>query len=243
MQQWKTLFQVDTRQVLQRLYGDGARFQGLQERAIGAIMANKSPVVVVIGTGGGKSLYFMLPAASYTGGVTVVVVPLVSLLGDIVRRCGLLGIQCAEWKSERVLGQVSIVFVTPESAMSKRFQDYLEGLRVTAQLDRIVVDECYTILDGSKRFQLQLRELGQLRLVGVQIETEVEIMRTRTTRTNIRYSVQTTRLGSGGGEDETTEAALLAAAHDAEQAYLASGLRATATAAATGPVDIAFQTG
>ncbi|TQN63687.1 hypothetical protein CSHISOI_11754, partial [Colletotrichum shisoi] len=37
--------------------------------------------------------------------------------------------------------------------------------------------------------------------------------------------------------------ALLAAAHDAERAHLASGLRATATAAATGPVDIAFQTG
>ncbi|OBR02085.1 hypothetical protein CH63R_14386 [Colletotrichum higginsianum IMI 349063] len=39
------------------------------------------------------------------------------------------------------------------------------------------------------------------------------------------------------------EQALLAAAHDAERAHLASGLRATATATATGPVDMAFQTG
>ncbi|KDN71707.1 hypothetical protein CSUB01_12644 [Colletotrichum sublineola] len=191
-------------------------------------MANKSPVVVVMGTGGGKSLCFMLPAASCPGGVTVVVVPLVSLLGDMVRRCGLLGIRCAEWKSDRVPGQVSIVFVTPESAMSKRFQDYLEGLRVTAQLDRIVVDECHTILEGSKKFRPRLRELGQLGLVGVQMvyltatlppirqpdflallfvrETEVEMMRMRTTRTNVHYSVLTTRPGSGGGEDETTEA-------------------------------------
>lgn len=42
-------------------------------------MMNKSPIVVVMGTGGGKSLGFMLPAVSCPGGVIVVVVPLVSL--------------------------------------------------------------------------------------------------------------------------------------------------------------------
>lgn len=59
-------------------------------------MINKSPVIVIIGTGGGKSLCFMLPAANCPGGVTVVVVLLVSLLGDIVLRCRKLGIICAE---------------------------------------------------------------------------------------------------------------------------------------------------
>ncbi|KAL6399580.1 hypothetical protein AUP68_00560 [Ilyonectria robusta] len=119
-------------------------------------MMNKSPIVVVMGTGTGKSLCFMLPAASCPGGVTVVVVPLVSLQGDMLDRCQKLNISCAEWRSDRVPGNVSIVFTTPESAMTKRFQDYIESLRVTARLDRFVIDEGHTILEGTRAFRPML---------------------------------------------------------------------------------------
>lgn len=223
VQRWRTLRRVDTEGTLRKLYGDRACFRGVQRRALEAIMSNKSPVVVVMGTGGGKSLCFMLPAAGCPGGITVVVVPLVSLLGDMVTRCRELGISCAEWKSDRVPGQVAIVFVTPESAMSKRFQDYLEGIRASAQLDRVVIDECHTILEGSKAFRPKLRELGQLGLVGVQTvfltatlppareadlftllhvsAADVEMIRTRTTRKNVRYRVLKARDG-----EESTDA-------------------------------------
>lgn len=130
-------------------------------------MTNKSPVVVVMGTGQGKSLAFMLPAASCAGGVTVVVIPLVSLLGDITVRCRKLNIPCAEWASDRAPGEVALVFVTPESALTKRFHNYLEGLRAMARLDRFVVDECHTILEGTPAFRPKLRELSQLALIGV----------------------------------------------------------------------------
>ncbi|KAM0321501.1 hypothetical protein ACHAQA_010069 [Verticillium albo-atrum] len=166
---WRTLSSVNLERALWRLYGDKARFRGVQRQAVEAVMANKSPLVVVMGTGGGKSLCFMLPAASCPGGITIVIVPLVSLQGDMVDRCRASDISCAEWRSDRPPGLVAIVFVTPESAMTKRFQNYLEGLRVTAQLDRIVVDECHTILEGSKAFRPRLRELGQLGLVGAQM--------------------------------------------------------------------------
>jgi RecQ family ATP-dependent DNA helicase len=213
VRRWKTLRSVDIDRELGRLYGEQARFRGIQRQAIEAIMGNKSPVVVVMGTGGGKSMCFMLPAASCTGGITIVIVPLVSLQGDMLRRCQKLKISSAEWNSTRVPGAVSIVFVTPESAMTKRFQDYLEGLRVTAQLDRIVVDECHTILEGSKAFRPRLRELGQLGLVGVQMiyltatlpptkedeffkllhsqRGDIHLIRSPTTRKNVSYSVQT----------------------------------------------------
>lgn len=46
---------------------------------VNAIMMNKSPMVVVMGTGAGKSLCFMLLAASCPGGLTVVIVLLVFL--------------------------------------------------------------------------------------------------------------------------------------------------------------------
>ncbi|KAF6793337.1 hypothetical protein CMUS01_16109 [Colletotrichum musicola] len=222
VQRWRTLRRVDTERTLRKLYGEEAGFQGVQERALEAIMSNKSFVVVIMGTGGGKSLCFMLPAASCPGGITVVVVPLVALLGDMVKRCRELGISCAEWRSDRVPGQVAIVFVTPESAMSKRFQDFLEGIRMTAQLDRIVIDECHTILEGSKAFRPKLRELGQLGLVGVQMvyltatlppsreadfftllhvgAADVHVIRTRTTRKNVRYCVL-----KAPGDEETAE--------------------------------------
>ena len=40
------------------MLGDDAEFRGLQELALEAIMKNKSPILVVIGIGVGKSLLF-----------------------------------------------------------------------------------------------------------------------------------------------------------------------------------------
>ena len=40
----------------------------------------------------------------------------------------------------------SIVFVTPEAAMRERFQTFLHRLGQTERLDRIVIDECHTML-------------------------------------------------------------------------------------------------
>ncbi|KAH6949636.1 hypothetical protein DER45DRAFT_495028 [Fusarium avenaceum] len=95
-----------------------------------------------MGTGGGKSLNFVLPAASCPGGVTVVVVPLVSLQGDLIQRCRKMKIACVEWRSDQSPGPALLAFVMPESAMTKRLHDYVEGLRVMAQLDGFVRSPC-----------------------------------------------------------------------------------------------------
>jgi superfamily II DNA helicase RecQ len=49
----------------------------------------------------GKSMLFMLPVWPKQGGTAVVVVPLIALQGDMMRRCRKLGILCAEWDSRR----------------------------------------------------------------------------------------------------------------------------------------------
>jgi superfamily II DNA helicase RecQ len=95
-------------------------------------MINKSPIVIVIGTRGRKSLSFILPAVSCPGGVTVVVVLLVLLQGDLIERCRKIKILCTEWRSNQSPGPVSLIFITPESVITKRFYDYVEGLRVIA---------------------------------------------------------------------------------------------------------------
>ena len=114
-----------------------------------AIMRGQSPVLVVMGTGGGKSMLFMLPASSVAGGTTIVVVPLVSLQGDLQERCRTARISSSVWSSARPHDTASIVFVTPESAMTKAFAELMNRLQEMNQLDQIVVDECHTVLDGS----------------------------------------------------------------------------------------------
>jgi superfamily II DNA helicase RecQ len=209
---WKTLRRVNIDQELRQLYGNHAQFRGKQREAVDAIMMNKSPVVVVMGTGVGKSLCFMLPAASCPGGLTIVVVALVSLQGDLMDRCQKLNISCAEWRSDRVPGEVSIVFGTPESAMTKRFQDFIESRRAMAKIDRFVLDESHTITEGTLSFRPKLRELGSLALIGVQMvyltatfppadesdffnlvntrRDDVVMIRAKTTRSNLAYSVR-----------------------------------------------------
>lgn len=93
--QWGRLRKMDTTAQLKRMISKTAKFRGVQEQAIEAIVAGESPVVAVMPTGGGKSLLFMLPAWAAQGGSTMVVIPLIALRGDMMRRCRSLGISCA----------------------------------------------------------------------------------------------------------------------------------------------------
>ncbi|KAH6132289.1 hypothetical protein HBI68_255650 [Parastagonospora nodorum] len=72
---WRLMRLVDADSELKRLLGEEARFRSVQKPAVEAILQHQSPVVVVMGTGAGKSILFMLPA-SVSGGLTIVVVPL-----------------------------------------------------------------------------------------------------------------------------------------------------------------------
>jgi superfamily II DNA helicase RecQ len=83
-------------EALQRLTDDDqCQFRGVQAPAIQAIQHGISPVVAVMPTGGGKSILFMLPAY-IGGGLTVVVVPLIALRGDLQQRCTQAGISCVQ---------------------------------------------------------------------------------------------------------------------------------------------------
>ena len=57
------------------LAGQRRRLSQLSRRAMHAIIAGLTPLVVVLPTGGGKSLLFMVPAHLDNTGVTIVVVP------------------------------------------------------------------------------------------------------------------------------------------------------------------------
>jgi superfamily II DNA helicase RecQ len=116
-------------------------------------MSGRSPIFVVMGTSAGKSMIFMLPAFCSPGGTTVVVVPLTLLQGDLKRRCDESGVPCSIWTSRQAIPPAAIVLVTPESALTKGFRDYINLLRATHRLDRIVFEECHTVLASRASFR------------------------------------------------------------------------------------------
>ncbi|RKK63864.1 hypothetical protein BFJ69_g16845 [Fusarium oxysporum] len=214
LQRFRQMQQVDIAGQLRQMLGPDAAFRGQQEAVIRAIMRGESPIVQITGTGGGKSMSFMLPAycSHDSGGVTIVIVPLISLRDDLHRRCAECQIETYVWDSRGGHQIAPIVFVTPESAVTKGFGEFVNRLQSRKVLDRVVVDECHAILDSTSHFRPQLLELGRV-LSGWGIQkvfltatlppdevgrffevtglsaSRVRLFRSRTTRPNIGYRV------------------------------------------------------
>ncbi|KAK1837728.1 hypothetical protein CCHR01_19648 [Colletotrichum chrysophilum] len=220
LRRFERLRRADFTGQLRQMTGDeSSEFRGNQRQAVLAIANGHSPVVQVMGTGGGKSVSFMLPAFCSPDGVTVVITPLVALRTDMHMRCVRAGITSHVWQSRKNNQAASIVFVTPESAITKGFRDFIARLQGRQALDRVVVDECHVVLEGTRDFRPQLGELGRaIREFGVQIvcltatlppadetaffrtmrfeASRVTMFRAATTRKNISYAVVTVDEGA-----------------------------------------------
>jgi superfamily II DNA helicase RecQ len=187
-----------------------------------AVMNGRSPIFVVMATSAGKSMIFMLPAFCSPGGTTIVVVLLTSLQGDLKRRCDESGVPCSIWTSRRAIPPAAIVLVTPESALTKGFRDYINLLRATHRLDRIVFEECHTVLASRASFRPQMRQIGGLVRLGVQVVFITATLRPRdegrffqtmniigggvtkirgkTSRHNIQYQIRRYQGGTEAGQ-------------------------------------------
>jgi len=207
---WQALKRTNLQEALQQLMGPDTQFRGKQQAVLQAILNDESPIILVMRTGGGKSLMFMLPASIKEAGTTVVIVPLIALKQDMRRRCRELGLECQEWSTSKKMHDSCIVLVTPESAVSKGFMSYLRKLQAMDRLDRIVIDECHVLLNTRLDFRRKLQKLKKLVEFKVQLvlltatlppskESELFSMisisgpfmfRDMTSRHNIAYIVQ-----------------------------------------------------
>jgi len=134
-----------------------------QKRGVEAVLAGHTPLVVVLPTGGGKTLLFMVPACLGDPGVTVVVVPFRALLGNMVGRMKEAGIDCVEWKAGEVNPATTVV-VSADRAAEWDFMDYASQLNRDKLLRRVVIDECHLAFTVSD-WRPKLARLKNLRLL------------------------------------------------------------------------------
>ena len=129
---------------LQKLYGNvEVDWQSNEQReALVTIMSWTEQIVAVLPTGAGKSLLFMLPCTLPDAGVTVLVVPLVSLYGDMLRRVRAMKIDHLEWQPGEDR-EAALILVSAEAVSTKDFMEYARRLIAQQRLDRIVIDECH----------------------------------------------------------------------------------------------------
>ena len=81
------------------LKNPNARFKSNEQAmAVRCIVKREKDCLVILPTGGGKSLVFQLPVYMEKTLTTVVVIPFVALIEEMLERCQGLELNCQEWK-------------------------------------------------------------------------------------------------------------------------------------------------
>ena len=155
-------------QVLRDVFGY-ERFRGHQAAIIEAVLAGRD-ALVLMPTGGGKSLCYQVPAL-LRDGTGLVVSPLIALMQDQVRALDELGIQVAFLNSTlsrkeqaaviRRLkgGEIRLLYVAPERLVQPGTQSMLAGI----PLALIAIDEAHCVSQWGHDFRQDYLALDRLR--------------------------------------------------------------------------------
>jgi ATP-dependent DNA helicase RecQ len=157
------------KKILKTVFGyDGFIF--LQKDVIENILRKKD-TLVIMPTGGGKSLCYQIPALIFKG-LTIVVSPLISLMKDQVEQLTASGVAAALLNSSLTpseygrnvtlikRGKVKLVYLAPESLLKSSVLEMLSAVPV----DCLAIDEAHCISAWGHDFRPEYRKLVDVRL-------------------------------------------------------------------------------
>jgi ATP-dependent DNA helicase RecQ len=168
--------------VLQEVFGYDA-FRGLQGEIVEHVVAG-GDALVLMPTGGGKSLTYQVPAIvrhRAGRGVTLVVSPLIALMQDQVGALEEVGVHAAFLNStldgdeargierELLSGRLVLLYAAPERILTPRFLAMLDSLHERGLLSLVAIDEAHCVSQWGHDFREEYLALGQLaeRYAGV----------------------------------------------------------------------------
>jgi len=155
-------------EVLRRVFGYAA-FRGRQAEVIHHV-ARGGDALVIMPTGGGKSLCYQVPALLRPG-VAVVVSPLIALMRDQVAALKEAGVAAAclnsalDWREAREVerqllgGALDLIYVAPERAVTPRFLDLL----AQAEVALFALDEAHCVSQWGHDFRPEYMQLQVLK--------------------------------------------------------------------------------
>ncbi len=147
-----------------------SQFRGLQEKIINRLVEEKKHSLVLMPTGGGKSLIYQIPALIFDGG-TIVISPLIALMQDQVdalkkRNIPADFINSTLSKSKRekrlqnfVEGKIKLLYVTPERF---RKNEFIAEIKKT-EISLLAIDEAHCISEWGHDFRPDYSRIGEFR--------------------------------------------------------------------------------